>query len=161
MTEEPKDFKQLGIFEVKIKLHEVYNTLTVLLSSDKFNPNTHYDYKNNKPIPSNIFVYLLFQRKIVAQLKEGWMKNIKRGLLREISMLELIEKRMLKSPATPQLNLYPYLRVLDLQAYADVVLQEVEKLMEGSEIFSQTLTYLYKDLGNQVKLRLVLLTISL
>lgn len=50
-------------------------------------------------------------------------------------------------------NIYPYLRTLNTEQYVDIILQEVRKLAEGSETFSPSLNLLYRNLGNQVKLR--------
>lgn len=51
-------------------------------------------------------------------------------------------------------NIYPYLRVLNTEQYVDIILQEVRKLAEGSETFSPTVHFLYRHLANQVLLRL-------
>jgi len=50
-------------------------------------------------------------------------------------------------------NIYPYLRVLNTEQYVDIIIQEVRKLAEGSETFSPTVNLLYRNLANQVRLR--------
>uniref|UniRef100_A0A1B6DWP1 DNA-directed RNA polymerase n=1 Tax=Clastoptera arizonana TaxID=38151 RepID=A0A1B6DWP1_9HEMI len=54
------------------------------------------------------------------------------------------------------ISIYPYLKVLDIQQYKEIVLQELRKLAEGSETFSPSTNQLYHELGHQVRSRYII-----
>ncbi|KAL1122334.1 hypothetical protein AAG570_003739 [Ranatra chinensis] len=70
---------------------------------------------------------------------------------RDLSSLKVMHKNM--NYRHKQVNVYPYLMVLNKRDYKDLIMHEIRKLAEGSETFSPTVGQLYKDLGNQVRLR--------
>lgn len=51
------------------------------------------------------------------------------------------------------INLLPYLRALDVEEYAEILLREIRMLAEGSETYSPTVGQLYRALGNKVQVR--------
>lgn len=51
------------------------------------------------------------------------------------------------------INLLPYLRALEIEDYAEILLREVRMLAEGSETYSPTVGQLYKALGLKVQVR--------
>lgn len=51
------------------------------------------------------------------------------------------------------LNLFPYLKTLEVKQFADILLREIRTLSEGSETFSPTVSTLYRELGRKVMIR--------
>lgn len=49
------------------------------------------------------------------------------------------------------LNLFPYLKALDVHQYANILLQQIRTLCEGSETYSPGMNSLYKDLGRKIQ----------
>lgn len=49
------------------------------------------------------------------------------------------------------LNLFPYLKALDISQFANILLKEIRTLCEGSETYSPSMNILYKDLGRKVQ----------
>ncbi|VVC37456.1 DNA-directed RNA polymerase, N-terminal,Pentatricopeptide repeat,DNA-directed RNA [Cinara cedri] len=93
---------------------------------------------------------VLNYRKKLELLQEKWKKTIRNAITRELEVI-CAQQNCLKSYRN--VNIYPYLRVLNSEQYVDIILQEVRKLAEGSETFSPTVHFLYRQLANQVRLR--------
>lgn len=55
------------------------------------------------------------------------------------------------SKGNRSISLYAYLRVLDVNDYVDILMNEARMLSEGSETFSLTVGALYKRIGNKVQ----------
>lgn len=51
------------------------------------------------------------------------------------------------------MNIIPYLRLLSVENYADILVEEVRILAEGSETFSQSLKVLCSQIGRKVQER--------
>lgn len=51
------------------------------------------------------------------------------------------------------INIIPYLRLLKVEKYADILLDDIRMLAEGSETYSQSLKVLHKQIGQKVQER--------
>lgn len=51
------------------------------------------------------------------------------------------------------LSIIPYMRLLKVEMYADILLDEIRTLAEGSETFSQSVAILYSNIGRKVQER--------
>ncbi|XP_060878256.1 DNA-directed RNA polymerase, mitochondrial [Metopolophium dirhodum] len=89
-------------------------------------------------------------RNKLEDLQEKWKETIRNAIARELESIRA-QHNCLKSYRN--VNIYPYLRVLNTEQYVDIIIQEVRKLAEGSETFSPTVNLLYRNLANQVRLR--------
>lgn len=58
-----------------------------------------------------------------------------------------------QSKGSRSIILFPYLRCLSAEQYADIVMNEIRSLAEGSETFSLTVGQLYKQIGKTVQAR--------
>lgn len=83
-------------------------------------------------------------------MQEKWKETIRNAIARELEIIRA-QHNCLKSYRNT--NIYPYLRVLNSEQYVEIIIQEIRKLAEGSETFSPTVNYLYRNLANQVRLR--------
>jgi len=83
-------------------------------------------------------------------LQNQWRETIRNAIFRDLECIR-VQHNSLKSYRN--VNIYPYLRVLNTEQYVDIIIEEVRKLAEGSETFSPTVNMLYKHLANQVRLR--------
>lgn len=83
-------------------------------------------------------------------MQEKWKETVHNAITRELESIRA-QHNYLKSYRN--VNIYPYLRVLNTEQYVDIIIQEVRKLAEGSETFSPTVNMLYRHLANQVRLR--------
>ncbi|KAL4141406.1 hypothetical protein QTP88_004049 [Uroleucon formosanum] len=93
---------------------------------------------------------VLDYRNKLEDLQEKWKETIRNAIARELESIRA-QHNCLKSYRN--VNIYPYLRVLNIEQYVDIIIQEVRKLAEGSETFSPTVNLLYRNLANQVRLR--------
>lgn len=50
------------------------------------------------------------------------------------------------------LNLFPYLKSLDVSQFAHILLKEIRTLCEGSETYSPSMNILHKDIGRRVQM---------
>lgn len=62
-------------------------------------------------------------------------------------------KSQIVSQGIRTVNLLPYLKAMDIEIYIDILLKEIQVLVEGSDTFSLTVSYLYKLLGQRVQAR--------
>ena len=93
--------------------------------------------------------YVLHCRSKIEYLLKSWQETIVTSFHRDFNTLKHHEH----TKGRGNQNLLPYLRALDTEDYASIVLREIRNLAEGSETYSPTVTQLYKALGNKVQLR--------
>ena len=85
----------------------------------------------------------------ITELEKSWRERIHLSFNRDLNTMRHQES----AKARGNQNLLPYLRALDIDEFASIVLREIRKLAEGSETFSPTVKQLYKHLGNTVQLQ--------
>lgn len=86
-----------------------------------------------------------FQRKNLVEFEKEWRLDICRAFNRDFHTT----RHQIKSKGFRSINLLPYLKALDVNQYADILLKEIRILSEGSETYSPTLTTLYRELGQK------------
>ncbi|KAJ9581673.1 hypothetical protein L9F63_023149, partial [Diploptera punctata] len=91
---------------------------------------------------------ILQYREKLEAVQKGWQKTILEAFHKKVKIL-----RAQHSQTFRNINVYPYLKVLDPQDYVEILMMEIRKLAEGSETYSPTTGHLYRDLGNQVRRR--------
>ncbi|KAJ4450804.1 hypothetical protein ANN_02234 [Periplaneta americana] len=90
-----------------------------------------------------------YYREKLQKTQENWKKIIREAFHRDLRALRAQHHfRTFRN-----INLYPYLKVLDAEDYTEIIIQEIRKLAEGSETFSPTTSSLYRELGNKVRAR--------
>lgn len=92
---------------------------------------------------------ILYYRKKLQETQDNWKKIICEAYHRDLRVLRVQQHYRIFR----HINLYPFLKVLDPEDYFEIILQEIRKLAEGSETFSPTTNQLYRELGNQVRMR--------
>ncbi|KAJ0174512.1 hypothetical protein K1T71_009620 [Dendrolimus kikuchii] len=86
-----------------------------------------------------------FCREKLKETEDEWRSVIKEAFVRNVGTL--------KSQCTAShsaITLYPYLNVLEVDQFVDLIMGEISKLVDGSESYSPTLKLLQRDLGTQV-----------
>ncbi|KAM3965715.1 LOW QUALITY PROTEIN: mitochondrial RNA polymerase [Aphomia sociella] len=86
-----------------------------------------------------------FCRQKMQETEDRWRHVIKEAFVRNLGTL--------KSQSTAShtaITLYPYLKVLQVDQFVDLIMGEISKLVDGSETYSPTLKLLQRDLGTQV-----------
>lgn len=83
----------------------------------------------------------------MAELQELWRKQILAAFYRDLNTL----RAQTHSKGNRSISLFPYLRTLEPEKFADILLLEIRVLAEGSETFSLTLNQLHKILGQKVQ----------
>lgn len=96
-----------------------------------------------EPTPS-----VLHCRAKIDELQKNWSDTIIMAFHRDLNTLRNHEA----SRAKGNQNLLPYLRALEMEDYAKIILREIRFLAEGSETYSPTVVQLYKALGNRVQM---------
>ncbi|XP_065215775.1 DNA-directed RNA polymerase, mitochondrial [Planococcus citri] len=84
------------------------------------------------------------------ELEDMWRMSIREALQRD---LELMKIQQNSTKSCYGINIYPYLKALTHEQFVDIILQEIRRLVQGSETFSPNLRVLYKQLGHQVRLK--------
>ncbi|XP_050532708.1 DNA-directed RNA polymerase, mitochondrial [Daktulosphaira vitifoliae] len=102
--------------------------------------------ENNSPPSKKVINY----RKKLTSLQDKWKDTIRNAITRELESIRA-QHNCLKTYRN--VNIYPYLRVLNTEQYVDIIIHEIRKLAVGSETFSPTVNMLYRQLANQVRLR--------
>lgn len=87
----------------------------------------------------------------MTELKKQWRIQIRAAFARDINSL----KSQIISQGIRTINLLPYLKVMDVENYIDILINEIQVLAEGSDTFSLTVNYLYKLLGQRVQAKYV------
>lgn len=100
----------------------------------------------NFPEPTPI---VLHYRKVVSDLQNDWKSTIISSFNRDMSTV----RSSTNTKSQRSINLLPYLRALDVEEYAEILLREIRMLAEGSETYSPTVGQLYRALGNKVQVR--------
>lgn len=93
--------------------------------------------------------YVLHYRAKIEELKKTWREKIISSFNRDLNSLRHIESS--RSRGEP--NLLPYLRALEVEEYAEIILHEIRYLAGGSETYSPTVAQLFRNLGNKVQTR--------
>ncbi|GLG94679.1 DNA-directed RNA polymerase [Gryllus bimaculatus] len=91
-----------------------------------------------------------YYRDKLSESEVVWREVLTHALRREMEVLRA-QHRSFQSQS--QLNLYPFLRILDPKIYVDLLMKEIRRLAEGSETFSPTTNQLYRNLGSQIMSR--------
>lgn len=91
---------------------------------------------------------VLSYREKLNELHKKWRECIVSSFNRDFNVLRMEELRLRGNQ-----NLLPYLRTLEVEQYADILIKEIRRLTEGSETFSPYLTQLYRNLGEKVEMR--------
>ncbi|XP_055386040.1 DNA-directed RNA polymerase, mitochondrial [Condylostylus longicornis] len=86
-------------------------------------------------------------RKKYDDLNALWKSQICAAISRDLNAL----KAQARHKPNGLMTYYVYLKTLDSRQLADILLQEIKKLAEGSESFSPTVGQLYKELGQKVQ----------
>ncbi|KAJ6649912.1 DNA-directed RNA polymerase, mitochondrial [Pseudolycoriella hygida] len=87
-------------------------------------------------------------RRKIEDLRHIWHKAICDGFHRDVNSLRM--RSHCKNPQWSS-SIIPYLLVLNAEQYADILVDEVQMLAEGSETFSQSIRILYKQIGEKVQ----------
>ncbi|XP_073977527.1 mitochondrial RNA polymerase isoform X2 [Rhodnius prolixus] len=90
-------------------------------------------------------------RDKLATLQSNWEKVIINAFQRDLAGLHSLQQNIRRCGY--ELNIYPYLTVLNASEYKDIIMNEIRKLAEGSDSYSPTISVLYRELGSQVRLR--------
>lgn len=86
-----------------------------------------------------------FCRKKLSETEAEW-----RGVIRESFVRNLGTLKSQSSASHSAITLYPYLTVLEVDQFVELIMGELSKLVDGSETYSPTLKLLQRDLGTQV-----------
>lgn len=90
-------------------------------------------------------------RNKLAALQSNWEKVIIDAFQRDLAGLNSFHHNVRR--CCYQLNIYPYLTLLDKHEYKDIIMNEIRKLAEGSDAYCPNVSILYKELGSQVRTR--------
>uniref|UniRef100_A0A182MFM0 DNA-directed RNA polymerase n=1 Tax=Anopheles culicifacies TaxID=139723 RepID=A0A182MFM0_9DIPT len=88
-------------------------------------------------------------RKELEELRKVWSKQIAMAFHRDFNTLKAVTET--KSSRT--INLFPYLKALSVQQFTEILLDEVQMLLEGSDTFSFVISQLHRELGRKVESR--------
>ncbi|XP_055593098.1 DNA-directed RNA polymerase, mitochondrial isoform X2 [Uranotaenia lowii] len=100
----------------------------------------------NIPEPSdNVQLY----RRELEELRKTWTKQASVAFNRDVNTL----KAVTESKAGRSINLFPYLKALDVAQYTEILLDEAQMLIEGSDTFSYVISHLHRELGKKVEAR--------
>lgn len=99
--------------------------------------------KHPEPSPK-----VISYRNKLKDLHTKWRECIIASFNRDFNVLRAEEMRLRGGQ-----NLLPYLRSLEVEQYANILLTEIRRLTEGSETYSPYLSQLYRALGSKVEMR--------
>ncbi|CAH0725565.1 unnamed protein product, partial [Brenthis ino] len=88
---------------------------------------------------------LQLYREKLKNAEQEWRVTMKEALERNMSTL-----KSRSNASRFAITLYPYLKVLKLDDFVDLMMSEISKLVDGSDTYSPTLKILQRDLGTQV-----------
>ncbi|XP_001654145.2 DNA-directed RNA polymerase, mitochondrial isoform X2 [Aedes aegypti] len=88
-------------------------------------------------------------RKELEELRKVWTKQITMALHRDVNTL----KAVTESKSSRAINLFPYVKALNVAQFTEILLDEAQMLIEGSDSFSIGLSHLHKELGRKVEAR--------
>lgn len=86
-----------------------------------------------------------FCRKKLQEAEQEWREVITVAFERSLSTL-----KSQSQASHSAITLYPYLKVLPVEQFVELIMGEIRKLVDGSETYSPTLKLLQRDLGTQV-----------
>ncbi|XP_045774865.1 DNA-directed RNA polymerase, mitochondrial isoform X2 [Maniola jurtina] len=78
-------------------------------------------------------------------IEKEWRDVIHEAFTRNMSTL-----KSRSNASHSAITLYPYLKVLQIDQFVELIMSEISKLVDGSETYSPTLKLLQRDLGTQV-----------
>lgn len=89
---------------------------------------------------------VLFYRKTLDNLLKQWHKQIRITFEHNVKLAQ--HKMLLRKSG--RVDIFPYLLSLKSDEYANILIDELKRLGEGSETYTQTVISLYGRLGEQV-----------
>uniref|UniRef100_A0A182W7N9 DNA-directed RNA polymerase n=1 Tax=Anopheles minimus TaxID=112268 RepID=A0A182W7N9_9DIPT len=92
---------------------------------------------------------VMLYRKELDELKKVWSKQIAMAFHRDFNTL----KAATETKSSRTINLFPYLKALSVQQFTEILLDEVQMLLEGSDTFSFVISQLHRELGRKVESR--------
>lgn len=108
----------------------------------------HVTVKSIEKFPPVTDTVLLYRQRL-EELQELWKAQICAAFNRDLKTLQAqTNSKMIRT-----INLLPYLKAMDANQYAEILLREVRRLSEGSETYSPTVGQLYRQLGLTVQQR--------
>ncbi|CAH2250120.1 jg6847 [Pararge aegeria aegeria] len=84
-------------------------------------------------------------REKYNEIEKEWRSVIHEAFERNMSTL-----KSRSNASHSAITLYPYLKVLQVEQFVQLIMSEISKLVDGSESYSPTLKLLQRDLGTQV-----------
>ncbi|XP_023945104.2 DNA-directed RNA polymerase, mitochondrial [Bicyclus anynana] len=84
-------------------------------------------------------------REKYDELEKEWRTVVHEAFVRNMSTL-----KSRSNASHNAITLYPYLKVLEVDQFVELIMSEISKLVDGSESYSPTLKLLQRDLGSQV-----------
>lgn len=81
------------------------------------------------------------------ELNQIWHSQIRAAFHRDLTSM----RAQASGKNAHAMNIYPYLNVLEVRQYADILLKEVRLITEGSETYSPGISQLYRELGRKVQ----------
>lgn len=110
----------------------------------------HLYVKNISKISANdVNETVLFCRKKVDQLFTQWRTEICNAIKRNMGL----HTNKMNAKSAKYLNIFPYVNLLKPEQYADIMIEELKWMGEGSETYTPTTLQLYKRIGEKVLLR--------
>ncbi|KAK6174925.1 hypothetical protein SNE40_013482 [Patella caerulea] len=94
-----------------------------------------------KPKPTD---HTLDMREKLSKLREDWRNSLVKAFKNKLKYYQR------KSERSRSYNIYPFLKMLTPDEYADLALQEIKHMLNYSETYSPRLSYLRKALGYKV-----------
>ncbi|XP_037024700.1 DNA-directed RNA polymerase, mitochondrial isoform X1 [Bradysia coprophila] len=92
---------------------------------------------------------ILYYRSKIEDLHKKWHAAMCKGFVRDIIALGY----QAKCKNRFAINIMPYLRLFPEEKYADILLDDIRTLAEGSETFSESIKLLYARIGRKVQNR--------
>ncbi|XP_053610663.1 DNA-directed RNA polymerase, mitochondrial [Plodia interpunctella] len=100
---------------------------------------------NNIDVKDESSPVVKFCREKLKETESEWRVVIKEAFVRNLGTLK---SQSIASHSA--ITLYPYLKVLTVDQFVEIIMSEISKLVDGSETYSPTLKLLQRDLGTQV-----------
>lgn len=95
----------------------------------------------------NVDENVLCYRAKIDDLYKKWHTAICKGLARDLKSLALHTRCKNRFA----INIMPYMRLFPVEKYADILLDDVRSLAEGSETFSESMKLLHARIGRKVQ----------
>uniref|UniRef100_A0A1L8DGQ1 DNA-directed RNA polymerase n=2 Tax=Nyssomyia neivai TaxID=330878 RepID=A0A1L8DGQ1_9DIPT len=92
---------------------------------------------------------VLHNRKKLHECQTMWKNQITFAFNRDLNTV----RAQTQCKFNKSTNLFPFLKILDVKEYVDILLREIRTLAEGSETFSPTVGQLHRELGAKVQVR--------